>query len=221
MELEQQDKPTQNSLDRVDKIWGELRTELNIYGGVGALVGLIDRLNFFKKYNQSLVEALNAGRILRVALQIDIFGEKVSRKDTFMIVEGEIARIENKEGPIYCDGEKVNIKRSQKRLYDCWRHYSCVAHWWAALEVLLPHYEDKSLNPNDMKNIPLLRGLSDAFLKRGSSIMIRDQHGYQQPFLLPEEAWQLAPVKYKAKPTEVTVNLSPLKDWAIEIIKKC
>ena len=221
IELERQAESSQKNADRIDEIWSNLHAELNIYGGVACLVALIDRVDFSKKYNQSLVEAMNAGRILRIALQIDMLGEKVSRKNAFIIAEEEIARIEKREGPIYSLGEKVNIKKSQKRLYDCWRNYSCVAHWWAAVEVLVPHYEDKSLNPHDMMNIPLLRALSDAFLERGSSIMIRDQNGHQQPFLLSEEAWQLKPVKLRKKPTKIKVDLPPLKDWAIDFIKKC
>ncbi len=200
----------------IDDTWDTLRKELDRHGGLDILGRLLDRADFHKEQRRAIVEGMIAGMILRTAIQIRAHKENVSRKNTFELVEEEINRAEAANGAIHYHGERIAIKRSEKRLNDCWRNRSCVAHWWAALDAMISIDDEVKSNPYVMDNIPTLAAISNGFLSAGSQIMIRGQNGKEQPFIDPEQAWELGRIREDCPQVNVTVSLDPLADWAKE-----
>ena len=216
--LEKIDWPPREKQRSIDETWGLLRRELEKHGGLGSLVKLLNKVDFHKEYRRAMIEGMIAGKILRTAIQVDHEKVKVTRKKTFMLVEEEINRAETMNGIIFYHGERIKIKRSEKRLNDCWRSRSCVAHWWAALDVMLSLEDSLESNPYLMDNIPTLAAISNGFLAAGSRIMIRDQSGNKQPFIISEEAWQLGDIGRDHPQVNVLLYLPPLEDWAKKLI---
>lgn len=69
-----------------------------------------------------------------------------------------------------------------------------------------------------MDNIPVLAAMSKGYLSAGSAIMIRDQNGRQQPFINPEQAWQLGNIRGDYPSVRVSFIIPPLADWAKEML---
>ena len=203
----------------INNTWDKLREEIDRHGGLDVLGRLLDRADFHKEQRRAIVEGMIAGKILRTAIQIRDHTENVTRKSVFELVEEEINRSEAANGAIHYHGERIAIKRSEKRLNDCWRNRSCVAHWWAALDAMFSIDDEIKSNPYFMDNIPTLAAISNGFLAAGSKVMIRSQKGKEQPFMNPEEAWRLGEVQGDYPQTNVSFDIAPLADWAKEILE--
>ena len=199
-----------------DEAWETIQRELEKYGGLDVLARRLSRDDFHKEQRRAVIEGMVAGSILQMAIQINNHTGYVTRKKTFELVEEEISKLEAKNGAIHYRGKRFVIKRSEKRLNDCWRNRSCVAHWWAGYVALSSLDNSLDSNPYFKGNIPTLAAAADAFLTAGSKIMIRDQNGKEQPFIDPEAAWGLGEIWEDCHQVNVTVQLDPLPDWAKE-----
>lgn len=211
-------KPSKAQKQIINNDWASFRSELERYGGLVMLETLLADRYYHQEEQQAFVEGILVGLALIKAVQLDHSIFKVSRTAAFKLVENYINKMEQMDGFKDHLGQKIYFKKVRTRLYDCWNNRSCVAHWWAAIVTWQLQHDVDDLESNLMilANYPKLAAISNAFLDAGSSIMIRKEKKKMQPFLIPDEAFQLPEGLGKAAET---FYLPLLSDWEVNLLK--